>query len=57
MDGGQHAENRRDRMRDSTLTAEGYHVLRFWNSDVLQNRHGVLSVILERLETFTIDSA
>jgi len=29
VDGGQHAENRRDRMRDSTLTAEGYHVLRF----------------------------
>jgi very-short-patch-repair endonuclease len=50
VDGGQHAENRRDRMRDSVLTAEGYHVLRFWNSDVLRNRDGVLSVIVEQLE-------
>jgi very-short-patch-repair endonuclease len=55
VDGGQHAENRRDRIRDSMLTAEGYHVLRFWNSDVLRNPNGVLSVILERLETFSSD--
>ncbi len=50
VDGGQHAENARDRMRDGTLTAAGYHVLRFWNSDVLSNTDGVLSTILARLE-------
>ena len=50
VDGGQHAENTRDRVRDHALTADGYHVLRFWNSDVLKNRNGVLSVILAKLE-------
>ncbi len=50
VDGGQHAENRRDRARDRVLAADGYHVLRFWNSDVLSNRDGVLSVILAKLE-------
>src|SRR5713226_8943015 len=49
-DGGQHAENRRDRVRDAALAADGYHVLRFWSSDVLRNRDGVLSVILRELE-------
>jgi very-short-patch-repair endonuclease len=50
VDGGQHAENRRDHVRDRSLAADGYHVLRFWNSDVLKNRDGVLSTILSKLE-------
>jgi very-short-patch-repair endonuclease len=50
VDGGQHSENRRDLTRDCALAADGYHVLRFWNSDVLGNRDGVLSVILAKLE-------
>ena len=50
VDGGQHAGNTRDRVRDRALTADGYHVLRFWNSDVLNNRNGVLSLILAKLE-------
>jgi very-short-patch-repair endonuclease len=50
VDGGQHSENARDRVRDLALAAEGYQILRFWNSDVLCNRDGVLSMILARLE-------
>ena len=49
VDGGQHADNPKDRTRDATLTAQGYQVLRFWNSEILSNREGVLSVILAKL--------
>jgi very-short-patch-repair endonuclease len=49
-DGGQHAGNARDRVRDDALAAAGYRILRFWNSDVLSNPDGVLSVILAKLE-------
>jgi very-short-patch-repair endonuclease len=50
VDGGQHAENARDRLRDAALVAAGYRILRFWNSDVLSNRDGVLTVILTELQ-------
>jgi very-short-patch-repair endonuclease len=50
VDGGQHAENARDRVRDDALAVAGYQVLRFWNSDVLSNTDGVLCAILARLE-------
>jgi very-short-patch-repair endonuclease len=36
--------------RDRVLTADGYHIVRFWNSDVLSNQDGVLSMILAKLE-------
>jgi very-short-patch-repair endonuclease len=49
VDGGQHADNSRDRVQDAELTAAGYRVLRFWNSDVLANKDGVLTVILAKL--------
>lgn len=51
LDGGQHSENNRDRVRDAFLAAEGYKVLRFWNNDVMKNRDGVLEVILAELES------
>jgi len=50
VDGGQHADSVRDRVRDEVLRADGYRILRFWNSDVPANRDGVLSVILAKLE-------
>src|SRR5262245_36861937 len=50
VDGGQHADSRKDRARDAALNAEGYHVLRFWNSDILTNEEGVLTVILAKLQ-------
>jgi very-short-patch-repair endonuclease len=48
-DGGQHAESARDLKRDPELAAEGYRVLRFWNSDVLKNKPGVLETIFASL--------
>jgi very-short-patch-repair endonuclease len=48
-DGGQHAENERDKRRTRYLEARGWNVLRFWNSDILANIEGVLEVILNTL--------
>ena len=49
-DGGQHAENQKDRVRDAFLSAEQYRVLRFWNHDILQNIDGVRDAILAELQ-------
>jgi very-short-patch-repair endonuclease len=51
VDGGQHADNLKDRRRDALMRSDGYRVLRFWNSDVLSNLDGVLTVILADLES------
>lgn len=46
LDGGQHQQQTSDDMqRDALLTACGFKVLRFWNSDVLANIDGVISAI------------
>jgi hypothetical protein len=45
VDGGQHAESKRDLARTRIIEGEGYRVLRFWNNDVLVNIDGVLEVI------------
>ena len=50
VDCGQHADNVRDRIRDDNLAAQGFRVLRFWNTDVLSNMDGVLATILSALE-------
>jgi very-short-patch-repair endonuclease len=47
IDGGQHAENSKDRERDMYLQRNGFKVLRFWNNEVLQNTNGVLEIIRE----------
>jgi len=49
VDGGQHSESKRDGSRDRWLKSKGYRVLRFWNSDVLRNREGVLQLIAEAI--------
>ncbi len=51
VDGGQHADSEKDKIRDRWLKAEGFEVLRFWDHDVLGNRDGVLEKIMERLNT------
>jgi very-short-patch-repair endonuclease len=51
VDGGQHADNVHDRIRDDNLGAQGYRILRFWNTDVLSNMDGVLTTILAALES------
>ncbi|MBU0555532.1 MAG: DUF559 domain-containing protein [Alphaproteobacteria bacterium] len=46
VDGGQHDEDHeRDEARSAWLEAQGYHVLRFWNHDVLGNVEGVAQEI------------
>ena len=50
-DGGQHSESKIDLQRDEWLRAKGFHVLRFWNNDVLKNTNGVLESILSTLAT------
>ncbi len=49
IDGGQHADNAHDEVRDAFLVAEGYAVLRFWNHDVLADMVAVGDTILGRL--------
>jgi very-short-patch-repair endonuclease len=37
VDGGQHAESARDRLRDAHFLAAGFKTLRFWNSEVSED--------------------
>jgi very-short-patch-repair endonuclease len=50
VDGGQHAESERDRVRTAYLEQQGYRIIRFWNNDVLENVEGVLQIISEAIE-------
>ena len=47
-DGSQHAESRRDEVRDALLAREGWTVLRFWNHEILAQRDTVITTILAR---------
>ena len=50
LDGGQHAERAADDARRTRfLQMRGYQVLRFWNSDVLENIIGVIAAIEAKL--------
>jgi len=51
LDGGQHALDPGDKIRDEWLRAEGYKVLRFWDSQVLSDLEGVLEAIRDVLLT------
>jgi len=51
LDGGQHAVDPGDKIRDEWLRAEGYRVLRFWDNQVLSNLEGVLENIRDSLLT------
>jgi very-short-patch-repair endonuclease len=48
-DGSQHAESTRDRTRDAHLKAQGFRILRIWNSEIFNNEEGVLTSILDAL--------
>jgi very-short-patch-repair endonuclease len=53
VDGSQHGDkaiSRRDADRTRWLEAEGYRIVRFWNSDVSENLNGVLEVIFTALQ-------
>jgi very-short-patch-repair endonuclease len=50
VDGGQHdMRATQDAERTRILKEWGYHVVRFWNNDVLGNIDGVLEAILQEL--------
>jgi len=49
VDGGQHADSEHDAARTAELERHGFRVLRFRNNDVLKNREGVLTRIVEVL--------
>jgi len=49
VDGVVHADSLTDPTRDEWLRAQGLHVLRFWNDEVLRNVDGVLIVIAETM--------
>ena len=51
VDGGQHLENKKDKLRDRWLKEQGYEVLRFWDNEVLTNIEGVLELIREKLSS------
>ena len=46
IDGGQHADSERDRLRDQWLAEQGWSVFRVWNSDVRENPTGAAEAIL-----------
>ena len=51
VDGGQHAlDVERDKARTRWLESQGFHVVRFWNNDVLANTDGVLMEIQRVLQ-------
>ena len=48
VDGGQHADRREyDDARNRYLQERGYHVVRFWNNEVLDNIDGVVQAIVQ----------
>ena len=50
LDGGQHAEaTGRDERRTAFLSAQGYHVVRFWDHDMLTTPDAVLEALLLEL--------
>jgi very-short-patch-repair endonuclease len=49
-DGGQHSESV-DARRDAYLAAQGFRMLRFWNSDIFDNEEGVTERIFAALES------
>jgi very-short-patch-repair endonuclease len=50
VDGGQHTAQR-DARRTAYLESQGFRLIRFWNTDVLQNLDGVWTMIEEALST------
>jgi len=50
IDGGQHVERAaQDAIRTRAAEESGYHVIRFWNHDVLGNLEGVLEALVQEL--------
>jgi very-short-patch-repair endonuclease len=50
VDGDTHIDPAADARRDTTLTIQGYYVVRVINADVMRNMDGVLRLLLDTLE-------
>jgi len=51
LDGGQHVEQEEyDRERTKYLESQGYHVIRFWNNQVMNDIDGVIHAIILAME-------
>ena len=50
VDGSQHADSKRDQVRDAFVVSQGWSVLRVWNIDVLKDGNAVLETILAAVE-------
>jgi very-short-patch-repair endonuclease len=50
IDGSQHADSRSDDRRTEELARHGYRVIRFWNTEVMENLEGVVEAIRQELE-------
>jgi very-short-patch-repair endonuclease len=50
LDGSQHAESRRDEVRDAWLTNQNFRILRIWNNELTHARKGVLDAIWYALQ-------
>jgi tRNA (guanine-N7-)-methyltransferase len=48
-DGGQHADNQADAVRDAWLRSQGFKMLRFWNNEILTNITAVMEQISEEI--------
>ena len=46
VDGSQHADSKRDAIRDSELKLRGFRILRFWNDEVLRELDSVCNTII-----------
>uniref|UniRef100_UPI0026238D9A endonuclease domain-containing protein n=1 Tax=Sphingomonas bacterium TaxID=1895847 RepID=UPI0026238D9A len=51
VDGDTHSDTAKDEKRTDWLNEQGYRVIRFGNSDVMQNLEGVLDIISAALGT------
>jgi very-short-patch-repair endonuclease len=51
VDGSQHADRKTDEPRSAALEADGWRVIRFWNSDVTGNLDGVVESIVAVVST------
>jgi very-short-patch-repair endonuclease len=50
LDGSQHSESEHDNLRDAWLAAQGFRVLRFWNSDIRDELDGAMRTISDALK-------
>ena len=50
VDGSQHVDCKRDRLRDEYMRNAGFSVIRFWSADVLWQRNTVADTILAALD-------